>query len=222
MTALKKLAIVFALTILLLPLAVAAPAGAPPPSEEGNEQQWGDKPSSALPDYLQFNHDKNIITNMHLPHRTKSEILMWSEKTVAALMSFGASNLYDHFEDIKPNFVESGWNEFMKYINGAGLQNYVNDKRYQLVTVINGPTYVRREGALAGVYRWEIEAPLLFSFYKTDVYGNIPAESEPDATAELQLVVNVTRIAEGGGEEQVAISGWRVQDGRTDRRQRMP
>ena len=170
MTVLKKLAMVFALTVLMLPLVAAAsvPANAPPPSAEANEEQWGDKPSSALPSYLQFNNDKNIITNMHLPHRTKSEILMWSEKTVAGLMSFGASNLYEHFEESKPLFVESGWNEFMQYINHTGLQDYVSNKRYQLVTVINGPTYVRREGALAGIYRWEVEAPLLFSFYKTD------------------------------------------------------
>lgn len=222
MTVLRKLAIIAVLTVLMLPLAAAVPADAPPPSVEGSEQQWGDKPSSELPSYLQFNNDKNIITNMHLPHRTKNEILMWSEKTVAALMSFGASNLYEHFEEIKPFFVESGWNEFMKYINGAGLQDYVNDKRYRLITVINGPTYVRREGALSGVYRWEVEAPLLFSFYKTDAYGNIPAETQPEATAELQLVVSVTRVAEGADEEHVAISGWRVQDGRTNRRQRMP
>lgn len=222
MSVLKKLAVVFALTAMMLPLAAAAPGNAPPPSIEGNEEMWGDKPSSELPSYLQFNNDRNIITNMHLPHRTKNEILRWSEQTVAGLMSFGAFNLVEHFEAIKPNFVESGWNDFMKYINGAGLKDYVNDKRYQLVTVVNGSTYVRREGALAGIYRWEVEVPLLFSFYKTDAYGNIPPETDPDATAELQLVVTVTRIAEGGGEEQVAISGWSVQDGRQNRRQRMP
>lgn len=227
MTVLKKLVILVALTAMMMPLAAAAPAtkipaNAPPPSMEGNDEVWGDKPSSELPSYLQFNPQVDITTALSLRHRTKDEILMWSEQTVAALMSFGASNLYDHFEEIKPLFVESGWNDFMKYINSAGLQDYVREKRYQLITVINGPTYVRREGPLGGIYRWEIEAPLLFSFYKTDAYGNIPAETDPDATAELQLVISVTRVPEGGGEEQVAIAGWRVQDGRKNRRQRMP
>ncbi len=222
MTVLKKLAMIVALTAMMLPLAAAVPANAPPPSTEANDEMWGDKPSSDLPPYLQFNTQVDITTALSLRHRTKDEILMWSEQTIAALMSFGASNLYDHFEEIKPLFVESGWNDFMKYINSAGLQDYVSEKRYKLITVINGPTYVRREGPLGGIYRWEIEAPLLFSFYKTDAYGNVAAETEPDATADLQLVISVTRVPEGGGEEQVAIAGWRVQDGRKNRRQRMP
>jgi len=226
MTLFKKLMMIIGLTAMMMPLGAAVPANAPLPSAQGSEEVWGDKPATSLPDFLQFPDDRSVTTDLSLPHRTKTEILMWTEQTVAGLMSFGHTNLYEHFEEIKPKFVESGWNDFMAYINKAGLQRYVQEKRYRLVTVVNGPTYVHREGAIGGVYRWEVRVPLLFSFYKTDAYGNITIDTEPEATADLELAAAVTRIPVEAnaetGETMVALSAWRVQDGRKNRKQRMP
>ncbi len=201
----------------LLTAGVSAPGSAPPPpSEEGSDIQWGDQPSGTLPDFLQYGRDRNVDTDLSIPHRTKLEIQLWAAETAANILSFGANNLHEHMEDIKHYFVQSGWDEFNAFANGTRLIDRVIEQRYQLISVVSGQSYVLpRDGPVGGVYRWEVEIPILLSFYPTDAYGR-PSGDTPAATTTLSLILAISRTPTrsqdaGSNDFHAAISGWRTQ-----------
>ncbi|TVQ84470.1 MAG: hypothetical protein EA357_02930 [Micavibrio sp.] len=208
----------------LLTAGVSAPGSAPPPpSEEGSDIQWGDQPSGTLPDFLQYGRDRNIDTDLSIPHRTKLEIQFWAAETAANVLSFGVNDIHEHMEDIKKYFVQSGWDEFNAFASGTRLIDRVIERRYRLISVVSGPAAVLpRDGPVGGIYRWEVEVPMLLSFYPTDAYGR-PLGEDPSATTRMVLILAVSRTPTrsqdvGSNDFHAAISGWRTQTQQQQRR----
>ncbi len=171
--------------------------------------------SGAVPGYLQYKSYGNVVEDFSIPHRTQAEILDWTNRRVANLMTFDAFGMDMHFKKNKQFFIKSGWEEFIKYTKDTNLQNTITQRNYALNSIVDGHMFIKRQGVVSGVYRWLVEVPVLMSFYQQDIDRVL--DKNMSASAQIDIVVTITRVADGGGAEQMAIAGWQVTERETNR-----
>lgn len=183
-------------------------------------------PNDNLPPYLQF-HQRDAKADLSIPHRTQAEVLIWANQTVSSLLSFDAGTDNDmnsktfgdytykkHFAEYQSKFLKKGWQQFQAYLKKYYMVERVLDKKYRVIAINEGYSFVARHGTVSGVYRWDVEIPVLLSYMDMNApRPKDPREEPPVAMNEAaKIVLSITRVTEGGGDAQLAIAGWRVKE----------
>ncbi len=202
----------------------AAPAGAPEATPTGATEepvQDTEALNKALPSFLQYQ-DRDANANLSIPHRTQSEVLIWSNQTVSSILSFDASiseedqdySYKKHFASYKKKFLKTGWQQFRAYLKKHYMVERVIDREYEIIAINEGHSFVARHGTVKGVYRWDVEIPILLSYMDMKAPRSKDPKAEPPVVMNeaAKVVISVTRVGTGGGSEQLAIAGWRVTD----------
>lgn len=199
----KILAGVFLFTLLMNPsFSPAQETPAPPVAAP--------VPAAPLPAWLNYKSpyegEENKIAN---PHRTPDEMVIWAQQAAAETLSFKSSDFKEKMTEFKKYFAESGWLAYITYLKDSKLADMVNEDGYSIGTIVNTVPEIVSHGNMDGAYHWIIRMPITLSFFNTDAASG---KTRTGGSGKYMLYMDVMRVAEGGGENGIAINNWRVDD----------
>jgi hypothetical protein len=176
---------------------LASPAPAPAASSAAVQlPAW--KPSYAG--------EQNDIAN---PHRSTAEITAWAQQAATDVLSFGREDRAAKMEGFKKYFVSQSWQLYASYLRDSKILDMVDQNGYSVGTIVSRAPEIRDRGSSNGAYHWIVGMPITISFYKKD-----PASGalKPGPARGFYLFLDISRVAEGGGDDGIAIINWRVMD----------
>ena len=164
----------------------------------------------SVPDWMKyrpaFQGEENNIAN---PHRTTEEITAWAQQAAADVLSFNKENRAARMSDFKKYFVKQGWMLYTAYMQENKVLSMVDQQGYSVSTIVSQVPEIVNRGASNGVYHWILRMPITISFYKKDP---VSGEPKPGPFGRFYLFLDVSRLPEGGGDDGIAITNWRVMD----------
>jgi intracellular multiplication protein IcmL len=174
-------------------VAPAPPAGAPA--------------GAAKPDWMSY-HDhyvgeQNDIAN---PHRSTEEMLSLAHQMMINSLSLRPDDFNQHVTEMKKMFTDRGWGDYAGYLKESRLADMVRADQYHVNTIINGNSMVTGQGAVDGVYEWQIQAPVLMTFLQKD--GGQLREIN---TGRFKITAVLARSLKAENPEGVLISSWKVE-----------
>jgi hypothetical protein len=182
------------------PPAATAPASAQPeaPAADGNMPSWLEyKPS--------YTGEENDIAN---PHRTSDEMTTWAQQAAADVLTFTQDDYSKRMKGFKKYFKEAGWVLYTAYLRDTKILEMVNGG-YSIGAIVTEVPVVVHSGATSGAYHWIMRMPITISFFKKDPTSG---ESKTGPSGKFYLFMDVVRVSEGGGDDGIQITNWRVMD----------
>ena len=168
------------------------------------------RPAETVPDWMKyrpaFQGEENNIAN---PHRTTEEIAAWAQQAAADVLSFNKENRAARMADFQKYFVKQGWMLYIAYMQENKVLSMVDQQGYAVSTIVSQVPEIVNRGASNGVYHWILRMPITISFYKKDPSTGEP---KPGPHGNFYLFLDISRLAEGGGDNGIAITNWRVMD----------
>lgn len=180
--------------------------GTPPAAPQGAPAQVPLKKPAWLQYKPAYTGEENNIAN---PHRTNDEITAWAQEAAADVLSFSREEQSAKLKGFEKYFNPKGWQLYVAYLKDSKILNMVDEDSYFVRTIVTQPPEVVNRGASNGVYHWIVRMPITISFFKKDPEAG---ESKPGPVGKFYLFVDISRLAEGGGDEGIAIVNWRVMD----------
>ena len=167
-------------------------------------------PPAPLPAWLEYKPsyvgEQNDIAN---PHRTAEEITMWAQGAAADVLSFSQEDYTDKMNEFKKYFVEQGWQPYTAYLQNTKILSIVSEKGYSIGAIVDDVPEIIKQGASDGAYHWTLRLPITVSFFKKDL---VTGDMQTGSSGKFFLFIDVLRVAEGGGDNGIAIDDWRVTD----------
>ncbi len=186
-------------------LAVIAAAPAVAQAQGGTSPPPADK---ALPSWMQY---KSPYTGQEYdisnPHRTSEEIETWSEQAAADVLSFNKGNYMWKMRKFKKYFTDSGWKEYTDYLKTSRIIDMVASDKYSIGAIVDEQPLIINQGDVGGAYNWILRMPVTISFFTKDATGT----EQTGPSAKFYLFIDVARVANGGGQNGIAISNWRME-----------
>ena len=185
----------------------ALTAGAPPTQAQAEEKK---------PAWMEYKNpyvgEQNDLSN---PNQSSDEIMAWVREMATDVLSFTPQETRppqdgkgtSKFEKIKPFFAANAWNDYGRYLKESRFLDMVTRSQYNASTIIDGDMVVVSSGALAGAYRWVIQAPLLITFHSVNSRGEV----QPVTSGHFQLVMQVGRTKADKGKDGLMIDSWKMQ-----------
>jgi hypothetical protein len=142
------------------------------------------------------------------PNRTPEEIASWTSRAATEALSLTPDTINARIVETKKSFSPAGWTEFAEYMRRVQMIELVRDKKYSVATILNGDAVVMNSGAVSGVYRWLVHAPLLITFTQINAKG----EAEPKHSGNFKLVMQLGRAADDKtGRDGLQIESWKME-----------
>lgn len=167
-------------------------------------------PSKPVPDWLKY---KPAYTgeedNIANPHRTNDEIEAWAQQAAADVLSFSRDGQDAKIKSFEKYFNPQAWQLYISYLKDSKILNMVDEEGYAVRTIITQSPQVAQRGPVNGVYHWIVRMPITISFFKKDP---VSGEQKNGPVGNFYLFVDISRLAQGGGEDGIAIVNWRVMD----------
>jgi hypothetical protein len=182
-----------------VPAAAAQQApGAPAPAPE------------PLPAWLEYKPtytgEENDIAN---PHRTADEMTTWAQQAAADVLSFSPDDYDAKMTGFKKYFVKQGWQLYTAYLKDSRVVEMVGAGGYSISAIVTEVPEIVNQGASGGAYHWIMRMPITIGFYKKDPASG---DTKTGPSAKFYLFIDVLRVAQGGGDDGVAITNWRIMD----------
>lgn len=188
-------------------IAFTLTAGTLPAQAQGQEEK---------PAWMEYKNpyvgEQNDISNAN---QSSDEVLAWVREMATDVLSFTPEETKppkdgkgkSKFEKIKPYFNERAWNDYGQYLKESRFLDMVSRSQYNASTIIDGDMVMLSSGALAGAYRWVIQAPLLVTFHSVNQRGEV----QPVTSGHFQLVMQVGRTKSDQGKDGLMIDSWKMQ-----------
>ena len=188
------------------PVWAQGPAAVPPPSN----QQAAPVPDQPRPARLEYKPSYlGEQTDIGNPHRTTEEITTWAQQAAAEVLSFGKIDYADRMNGFKKYFVQQGWQLYTAYLKDSKVIDMMSDDGYSVGAIVDEVPEIINQGPSGGAYHWIVRMPITISFFKKDI---VTGETKTGSSGKYFLFMDVLRVAEGGGEDGIAITNWRVMD----------
>ncbi len=105
-------------------------------------------------------------------------------------------------------FVPQGWQLYMAYLKDTKVMDMVGSGGYTIGAIVTEVPEIVNKGATGGAYHWILRMPITISFFKKDQSG----DSKTGPTGKFYLFMDIMRVAQGGGDDGIAITNWRMMD----------
>ncbi len=188
------------------PPAATVPAGTPTPAAQ---QQPAAQPGQ-LPSWMEYKPaytgEENDITN---PHRTTEEITTWTQQAAADVLTFSSDDYKGKITGFKRYFVTQGWEQYVAYLKDTKAIDKVSVDGYSIGAIVDEAPQIINQGSSNGAYHWILRMPITISFFKKDPASG---ETKTGPSGKFYLFMDVLRVAQGGGDDGIAITNWRVMD----------
>ncbi len=163
---------------------------------------------NALPSWMQYKNpyvgEENDISN---PHRTGEEIETWSEQSAADVLSFSKDSYEWKMRRFRKYFTDSGWTQYTDYLKTSRILDMVSSDKYSIGAIVDELPLIINQGDVGGAYNWILRMPVTISFFTKGATG----AEQTGPSAKFYLFIAVTRVANGGGQNGIAISNWRME-----------
>ena len=120
------------------------------------------------------------------PIMSQGGLLTWTTTTISDTFSLDFLHWKKQLMDIKSNYFKDAFNELLQNMKSSGILVMVEDKRFNIKTVVESAPLITAEGMLNGAASWRIEFPLILSY---------ESSRGVESTSRLQAQVLVQRVS---------------------------
>lgn len=151
--------------------------------------------------YFATTEDGRVVPMIPLSQANLSRpaLLSWAAQAATETMTFGFHDYRRRLQESSRHFTRRGWNSFTRALQDSGMIETVTDNR-QVITAIprTAPT-ILAEGLMPnGVYRWEVEMPMLITY-------ELGSTRQSDQMNIRLVIVRVPKLESANG---VGIEQW--------------
>jgi intracellular multiplication protein IcmL len=117
--------------------------------------------------YFATTEDGRVIPMVPLsqPNLTRPALLSWAAQSATETMTFGFHDYRRRLQESSRHFTRRGWASFAQALQDSGMIETVTDNRQVISATPRQAPTILAEGLLAnGVYRWEVEMPMLITY----------------------------------------------------------
>ncbi len=151
--------------------------------------------------YFATTEDGRLIPMVPLsePNLTKPALLSWAAQAASETMTFGFHDYRRRLQESSRHFTRRGWGSFTKALQDSGVIETVTTNRQVISATPRGAPTILAEGLMAnGVYRWEVEMPILITY-------ELGQSQRTDNKTVRLVIVRVPRLESPNG---VGIEQW--------------
>jgi len=99
------------------------------------------------------------------PNLSKPALLSWAAQVASEVMTFGFHDYRRRLQESSRHFTRTGWASFTKALQDSGMIETVTNNNQLISAVPRSAPTILSEGLMPnGVYRWEVEMPLLVTY----------------------------------------------------------
>lgn len=130
---------------------------------------------------------------------SKPALLSWAAMAATETMTFGFHDYRKRLQESSRHFTRRGWASFTKALQDSGMIETVTVNRQVVTTSLQSAPTILAEGVMPnGVYRWEVEMPILVTYEL--------GQSRQNTSMNIRLViVRVPKLESANG---VGIEQW--------------
>lgn len=130
---------------------------------------------------------------------SRPALLSWAAQAASETMTFGFHDYRRRLQESSRHFTGRGWASFTKALQDSGMIETVNDNRQVLTAIPRSAPTILAEGLTpSGVYRWEVEMPMLVTY-------ELGQTNRSDSMNIRLVIVRVPKLESANG---VGIEQW--------------
>jgi len=148
--------------------------------------------------------------DLAMPHQTDSVLAEWLARTVTDIFNVDPAHYEEHLASIKPYMTEHALSQYKVFMENGGMLQYFRQKGLTMAAAVNQEPWLESpysKGVQNGVYKWRFNIRMVISALEKDRAGDPMGKSKirEDLSKNMEAVAQITRVAEGGGENGVVI-----------------
>lgn len=151
--------------------------------------------------YFATTEDGRVIPMVPLSQAnlTKPALLSWAAMSASETMTFGFHDYRRRLQESSRHFTRRGWGSFTQALQDSGMIETVTANRQVISATPRGAPTILSEGLLPnGVYRWEVEIPMLITY-------ELGQNRQSDNKTVRLVIVRVPKLESPNG---VGIEQW--------------
>ncbi len=142
-------------------------------------------------------------------HRTNKELQTWLSMVISESLSFDKENYVETSKKIRPYFTNSGFRQYLDYLNSAGIIESVKNNDYKMSVYVENPPLLQNSLPIEGVYRWLYQLPVTVSFLPRTT-SNLAYGNNQMVNRQLTLNVQLRRVKLPDDPNAIQIESWNV------------
>ena len=151
--------------------------------------------------YFATTEDGRVIPMIPLSQANlnKPALLSWAAQSASETMTFGFHDYRRRLQESSRHFTRRGWGSFTKALQDSGMIETVTENRQVISATPRGAPTILAEGLMPnGVYRWEVEMPMLITY-------ELGQSRRNDNKTVRLVIVRVPKLESANG---VGIEQW--------------
>ena len=105
------------------------------------------------------------MVSLSTPNLSRPALLSWAAQAASETMTFGFHDYRRRLQESSRHFTRRGWGSFTKALQDSGLiETITNNRQVISATPRSAPTILAEGLTPSGVYRWEVEMPMLITY----------------------------------------------------------
>lgn len=130
---------------------------------------------------------------------SKPALLSWAAQAASETMTFGFHDYRRRLQESSRHFTRTGWGSFTKALQDSGMIETVTANRQVITATPRSAPTILAEGLMPnGVYRWEVEMPILITY-------ELGQTRRSDSMNLRLVIVRVPKLESANG---VGIEQW--------------
>jgi len=117
--------------------------------------------------YFATTEDGRVVPMMPLSQAnlSKPALLSWAAQAASETMTFGFHDYRRRLQESSRHFTRGGWGSFTKALQDSGMIETITENRQVISATPRSAPTILAEGLMPnGVYRWEVEMPMLITY----------------------------------------------------------
>ena len=151
--------------------------------------------------YFATTEDGRVVPMMPLSQAnlSKPALLSWAAQAASETMTFGFHDYRRRLQESSRHFTRGGWGSFTKALQDSGMIETVTTNRQVISATPRSAPTILAEGLMPnGVYRWEVEMPMLITY-------ELGQTRRSDSMNIRLVIVRVPKLESANG---VGIEQW--------------
>jgi intracellular multiplication protein IcmL len=130
---------------------------------------------------------------------SKPALLSWAAQAASETMTFGFHDYRRRLQESSRHFTRGGWGSFTRALQESGMIETITTNRQVISTAPRSAPTILAEGLMPnGVYRWEVEMPILVTY-------ELGQSRRSDSMNIRLVIVRVPKLESANG---VGIEQW--------------
>lgn len=147
--------------------------------------------------------------NVDQRHRSEQQMAMWVTERVANALSFKPGNIDEQFDQLRPAFTRTAYQNYRQSLQQRRLLNSVRNRSLRMNALVEDDPFLIEEGSKKGIYKWRFEVPVMISYLNR---GTSQSGNSETMSKKLSVRLTITRKQGREKTDGVMIERWRIKD----------